>query len=54
MKIETRKSSAGEWKTAAQDLIQYYFDTTDSDAIKSMFGSKKVIKKMNLYFRITK
>jgi hypothetical protein len=54
MIIETRRNKADKWKTAAQSLISYYFDTTDVEVIKALFGSKRIFKKMNLEFRIVK
>ncbi len=54
MTIETRSNKASQWKQASVEFVQYYFDTTDLETIVKLFGSKKVIKKMNMEFRIVK
>ena len=54
MKIETRRNRVSNWKPAADCLILHYFDTTDVAEIKKLFGSKRVLKRMDMEFRIVK
>ena len=54
MNIQTRYTKTADWKPVDEKFVEYYFGTSDMGKVKDAFSGKKVVKKMNMYFRIVK
>ena len=56
MKVETRSTKCKPWGSCSDELLFHYWDTNSPEEIEKSFKylNKRVIRKMNLYFRIVK
>jgi len=56
MKVQCRKFQADKWADVSDEVLIYYWETTDIDEIAKCFKylGKRILQKMNLKFKLVK